>query len=161
MPPRAGHRPGTGDAICGIIEEMRTVVLDTNVIVAALRSQRGASFELVSRIGRNQFQIALSVALVLEYEDALSRQLPDSPFDEKDVGDLLDYLCKVAHHQEVYYLWRPALHDPADDMLLELAVASRAESVVTFNRKHFSGCERFGIRVLTPKKFLEEIGDST
>lgn len=138
---------------------MARATLDTNVLVAALRSERGASFRLLSLVGSGRFGIALSVALVLEYEDALLRHLAHSPFNEGDVRDLLDYLCRVGHRQEIFYLWRPVLRDPADDMILELAVASRSEVIVTFNERHFAGCEAFGIRVVTPGSFLEEIGE--
>jgi predicted nucleic acid-binding protein len=115
--------------------------------------------QLLSLVGEGRFEIAVSVALVLEYEDALLRHLAHSPFDEDDLGELLDFLCKIAHRQEIFYLWRPVLHDPADDMILEIAVASRARFIVTFNERHFAGCEAFGIRVVTPRTFLEEIGD--
>jgi len=71
------------------------VILDTNVLVAALRSQRGASFKLLSLVGAGRFEIAVSVALVLEYEDALLRHQRHSPFDGEELGDLLDYLCQV------------------------------------------------------------------
>lgn len=134
------------------------VVLDTNVLVAALRSDRGASFQVLSMVGGSRFEIVVSVALVLEYEDALVRHLPESPLDSDDVGDLLDYLCTEAHRQEIFYLWRPMLRDPADDMILELAVASGSGFIVTFNERDFVGCEAFDIQVVTPRRFLEEIG---
>lgn len=140
---------------------MPRVVLDTNVLVAALRSTRGASFRLLSLVGAGGFEIALSVALVLEYEDALARHLSQSPFDEKDMVELLDFLCTVGHRQEIFYLWRPVLRDPADDMVLELAVASRSGFIVTFNERHFVGCETFGVRVVTPRTFLAEIGETS
>ena len=135
------------------------VILDTNVLVAALRSQRGASFKLLSLVGAGRFEIAVSVALVLEYEDALLRHQRHSPFDEEELGDLLDYLCHVAHRQKIFYLWRPVLRDSGDDMVLELAVASAAQRIVTFNERDFVGSEAFGIRTVTPRAFLEEIGE--
>ncbi len=140
---------------------MPRVVLDTNVIVAGLRSARGASFRVLSLIGTGSFEIALSVALILEYEDALLRHLQHMPFDEGELGQFLDYLATVAHRQTVFYLWRPVLKDPGDDMVLELAVASRAELLVTFNERHFAGCEAFGVRVVAPRAFLAEIGETS
>lgn len=133
------------------------VVLDTNVLVAALRSRDGASFRLVSAIGRPDFEIAISVALVLEYEDALLRHVVASDLTRQDVGDLLDYLCKVAHRQEVFFLWRPTLADPGDDLVLEVAVAAGC-GIVTFNHRDFAGAERFGIELYTPAHFLEILG---
>ncbi len=131
------------------------------MLVAALRSTRGASFRLLSLVGAGGFEIALSVALVLEYEDALMRHVSHSPFDAEDVTELLDYLCMVAHQQQIFYLWRPVLRDAADDMVLELAVASRSRFIVTFNERHFAGCETFGVRVVPPRTFLEEIGETS
>lgn len=96
---------------------------------------------------------------MLEYEDVLLRHLAESPFEADDVRELLDFLCRVGHHQEIFYLWRPVLRDPGDDMVLELAVASQAEVIVTFNERHFVGFEAFGVRVMNPGAFLEEIGE--
>lgn len=135
------------------------MTLDTNVLVAALRSRRGASFRLLSLLGEGRFEIAVSVALVLEYEDALLRHQLQSPFDPDELRGLLDYLCQVAHRQEIFYLWRPVLRDAADDMILELAVASGSQRIITFNERGFVGCRSFGVRVVTPRAFLAEIGE--
>ncbi len=133
----------------------RRVVLDTNVLVAALRSRDGASFRLVSSIGQADFEIALSVALVLEYEDALLRHVVASDLTRQDIEAFLDFLCRVAHRQEVFFLWRPLLLDPGDDLVLEVAVAAACEGIVTFNRRDFAGAERFGIELYTPAHFVK------
>lgn len=135
------------------------VVIDTNVIIAALRSRRGASYKLLMLVGTGKFTSVLSVALVLEYEDVAKRLGEVIPLSEQDIDDILDYLCQVSNHQEIFYLWRPYLKDPKDDMVLELAVAASCDFIVTFNKKDFEGLERFGIRVLSPKEFLQEIGE--
>lgn len=136
---------------------MSSVVLDTNVLVAAIRSRRGASFELISRLGTGAFEVAVSVSLVLEYEGALLRHLPESPLDENDVRDLIDYICEVANRQEIFFLWRPFLRDPGDDLVLELAVAARCDAIVTHNVRDFAGAEKLGVRVLTPGRFLQDL----
>lgn len=59
--------------------------------------------------------------------------------------------------KEIFFLWGPLLPDPGDDMVLESAVAAGVQYIVTFNRRHFAGCEQFGVRVATPKEFLEQI----
>lgn len=74
------------------------------------------------------------------------------------VGDLVDYVCRVGRKQEVFYLWRPLLRDPKDDMVAEVAVAGGAEAVVTHNSRDFKGLEGFGIRIVTPQEFLRIIG---
>jgi putative PIN family toxin of toxin-antitoxin system len=134
------------------------VVLDTNVLVAAVRSRRGASFQLLSLIGTGAFEIAVSVPLVLEYEDALIRHLAATDLSEDDVRDIIDYMCSVAVRQEVFYLWRPVLKDPGDDLVLELAIAANCDAIVTHNIRDFAGLSRFGLRLLTPGEFLQELG---
>jgi putative PIN family toxin of toxin-antitoxin system len=133
------------------------IVIDTNVLVSALRSRRGASFKLVSVLPSDEFSIAISVPLVLEYEDALKR-LESSAITSQDIGNFVDFLCKIGHHQEIFFLWRPFLPDPSDDHVLEVAVAAGCDAIVTYNKRDFKGIERFGLRVLDPREFLSEIG---
>lgn len=136
---------------------MRRIVLDTNVLVAGLRSRRGASFQLLQRLEGETlaFQPCLSVPLVLEYESAL-RKLEE--IKESHAEALVDYLCTIGDLREIYFLWRPFLRDPADEMVLEVAVEARAEAIVTHNLRDFAGVEgRFGIRVITPGSFLREL----
>ena len=139
---------------------MHQVVLDTNVLIAALRSRRGASFRLLSLVGhRPEFKINLSVPLVLEYEDAAKRQSRALGLTHQDIDDVLDYLCSVASLREIFFLWRPFLRDPKDDMVLELAVEAGCDRIVTYNQRDFAGAEQFNLRVVTPKDFLQEIGE--
>ena len=133
------------------------VVLDTSVLVAGVRSRRGASFEVLSRLGNGTFGVAVSVSLVLEYEAALLRHVAESALDEDDVRDLIDYVCDVAIRQKIFFLWRPFLRDPGDDLVLELAVAAQCEAIVTHNVRDFRGIEQLGVRVLTPGEFLQEL----
>ena len=135
------------------------MVLDTNVLVSALRSRRGASFRLLTVIDSEALQVSLSVPLCLEYEQALVRLAQDVPLTREDVDIALDYVASVAEHRQVFYLWRPILRDPKDDMVLELAVAAQAHAIVTFNKRHFRGVDQFGIRLLTPKELLMELGE--
>ena len=136
---------------------MRDVVLDTNVMVAGLRSNQGASFQLLASLAKDPpgFRPCLSVPLVLEYESALSRV---ESLAAEEVNSVLDYLCKVGNLREIYFLWRPFLRDPADEMVLEVAVEAEAEAIVTHNVRDFEGVEaRFGLRVVTPGVFLKEL----
>ncbi len=138
--------------------EQRQIVLDTNVFVAALRSRRGASFRLLSLVGTNSaFKTNLSVPLVLEYEDVAKRPDMVPALSMEEIDAVIDYLCAVSNKQEVFFLWRPHLKDPKDDMVLELAVVAGAD-VVTFNVRDFAGIQTFGLRALTPQAFLDEIG---
>ncbi len=81
------------------------------------------------------------------------------PLTEKAIDDILDYVCAVANHRQVFYLWRPFLKDPKDEMVLELAVTANCDFIVTYNKNDFEGAERFGLEVITPKEFLERIGE--
>jgi len=139
--------------------DMQRIVIDTNVLIAALRSRRGASYRLLMLLGSDKFAVHISVPLVLEYEAAAKRLLDHIPLTEQDVDDILDYLCAVGEHQELFYLWRPYLKDPQDDMILELAVAAGCDAIVTYNQRDFEGIEPFGIQVLTPREFLGRIGE--
>ncbi|MDT7857027.1 putative toxin-antitoxin system toxin component, PIN family [Rubrivirga sp. S365] len=136
------------------------VVLDTNVLVSGLRSRRGASFRLLDLVGDGAFDLHLSVPLVLEYEEVLMREVAGRFVPASAVEAILDFHCAVAHHHRVYFLWRPTLRDPSDDMVLELAVTAGADVVVTHNLRDFAGVDRFGLRAVPPGAFLAEIGDS-
>ena len=138
---------------------MSRIVLDTNVVVAGLRSSRGASFRLLRLLGKGRFQTVLSVPLALEYESATKRQSRALGLTHSDIDDVLDFLCKVSDHRQIFYLWRPFLRDPGDDMVLELAVEAEAEFIVTHNLRDFAGADRFGVRVVTPQAFLRHIGE--
>lgn len=135
----------------------RHVVIDTNVLLSAMRSRLGASFRLLSLVDSGKFETSISVALLLEYEEVLLRNVP--LLSKHEVEDLLDYLCAITHHQTPFYLWRPLLRDPNDDMVVEVAVAGGCDCIVTFNGRDFAGVEKFGIRVITPREFLIEIGE--
>ena len=134
------------------------IVLDTNVVIAALRSRRGASFQLLSLVDSGAFEINASVPLVLEYEEVLYRELSALTLVADDVDDLLDYLCSVANRRQIHFLWRPYLKDPKDDMVLELAVTADCDYVVTYNRRDFQGAETFGVEVIEPVQLLRIIG---
>ncbi len=133
------------------------VVLDTSILVAAVRSRLGASFQILRLIGTPAFDVAVSVPLVLEYESVLLRHVASSALGEREMHDIIDYICSVAVRQEVFYLWRPFLRDVADDMVLELAVAAGCDAIITHNTRDFAGAEQLGPRVLTPGRFLHNI----
>jgi putative PIN family toxin of toxin-antitoxin system len=131
--------------------------LDTNVLVAALRSKTGASFQIVSAIGQGLFDFVLSVPLVLEYEHALLDHRPPGVTVE-DVAALLDYVCATGQEQQIFYLWRPGPRDPKDDLVLEVAVAGQCDAIVTHNQRHFGDIRQFGMTALTPAAFWRQIG---
>ena len=138
---------------------MYQVILDTNVLLSALRSRKGASFRLLSLIPDPRFEINLSVPMVLEYESVLKRPAQNIQLSHADIDDVIDFLCKNANRREIFYLWRPLLNDPDDDFLLELAVESNCDFIVTFNTRDFVATNNFGIVAVTPREFLRTIGE--
>ena len=135
------------------------VVLDSNVFLTALRSRRGASFKLLSLVGKGKFEINLSVPLVLEYEEVAKRERWPGKPKRSAIDAILDYICQQGRQRNVYFLWRPLLRDPDDDMVLELAVTAGCDYIVTYNKRDFVGAERFGIRIATPREFLKVLGE--
>jgi putative PIN family toxin of toxin-antitoxin system len=132
------------------------VVIDTNVLVAAMRSKNGASNALIFKIGLGYFEIALSVPLMFEYEDVLSR--PELGFEQHKIDAVLNFIAANSHHQKIHYLWRPHLNDPKDDMVLELALNANCNTIVTFNQKDFRTSNQLGVQTIFPKDFLHLIG---
>ena len=131
------------------------IVIDTNVILSALQSNKGKSFELISKILEDVFNFAISVPLILEYEAVLKRKLDRTIFTDSDIEDFINYLCKVGIKTKLFYLWRPYLKDPFDDHVLEVTIQSNASTIVTYNKKDFKEAENLGLKILTPKEFLE------
>jgi putative PIN family toxin of toxin-antitoxin system len=140
---------------------MYQVVVDTNVIVAALLSKRGASHRLLRLVGDGRWKMNLSVPLVLEYEQTLKRVCAGAALASSDIDDILDFLCVSANLRPIFFLWRPLLPDPKDHMVLELAVESRADFIVTFNARDFAGAAQFGIEVTAPSVFLAIMGEES
>jgi putative PIN family toxin of toxin-antitoxin system len=135
------------------------IVIDTNVLVAALCSKRGASYKVLMLLGSKKFSIHISVPLILEYEGVAKRLVGETPLTSQDIDDILDYICAIAQGHQLFYLWRPYLKDPKDDMILELAVTANCDFIVTYNARDFDGVEDFGIKAIGPREFLEKIGE--
>jgi|TARA_Y100000031_G_scaffold144478_1_gene175991 putative PIN family toxin of toxin-antitoxin system len=136
------------------------LVLDTDVIVASVLSERGASRQLLLRVVDGLLEGAVSVPLMLEYESVLKRSetLKASRLTEGDVDVVLDQLAASMEHVEMFFLWRPMLRDAGDDMVLETAVNGQADSIVTFNVTDFGDTPlRFGIELIRPGELLRRL----
>ncbi len=136
---------------------MLQVVIDTNVLIAALRSTRGASHRVLRLIGDGRWQLNLSVPMFLEYEDVVGRPESGISLSVQEIDAVLDFICAEANLREIFYLWRPILPDPKDDFILELAVEAQCDYIVTFNVRDFVGAEAFGVSVITPQQFLRKL----
>jgi predicted nucleic acid-binding protein len=120
--------------------------------------RQGASFALVSSIPAVDFQPCLSVGLYGEWQEVLTR--PENLVPGRTVDDALGfvrYLASQSHLQQIHFLWRPFLHDPDDDMVLELAFAAGCRYIVTHNVRHYEGSEQLGVRAVTPREFVDII----
>jgi putative PIN family toxin of toxin-antitoxin system len=136
------------------------LVIDTDVLVAAMRSPSGASAALLVLLLERQATMLLSVALAFEYEMTCTRaeHLLAARANEADVRRLIDAVIDVIELVEVHYQWRPLLSDAGDEMVLEAAANGRADAIVTFNRKDYgTALGRFGIEVLSPAEALRRI----
>jgi putative PIN family toxin of toxin-antitoxin system len=136
------------------------VVIDTVVMIAAIRSDAGASRRLLVAGLDNRFTMLLSVPLLIEYEAVMTRRshLAASRLSVADVETLLDAVAAVGEPVRLHYRWRPILSDADDDMVLETAVNGRADAIATFNRRDFIPVKRqFGIDVLSPTAMLNEV----
>jgi len=141
-------------------EVLGRTVLDTDVLVAAVRSNRGASRMLLTTALERRYPLLASVPLMLQYESVLTRpeHLAAAGISAADVDVLLNAIALVIEPIRISYLWRPVLSDPGDDLVLETAVNGRADIVVTFNRRHFElATGLFGLEILAPADALRRL----
>lgn len=141
------------------MSQMR-IVLDTSIVVVALRSRRGASHRLLELVAHGKVRPLVSTALFLEYEDVLMR--PETrlatKMDAANVEGFLAAFASAGEGVEVNFRWRPQLTDPNDELVLEAAVNGAADALVTHNVRDFrEAAPRFGLRVLLPREVLKEL----
>jgi putative PIN family toxin of toxin-antitoxin system len=136
------------------------VVLDTDVVVAAMRSPRGGSAELLRRIDDGKAVMLLTVALALEYEAicTLADHRLASGLSASEVSTYIDAIIAMADPVKAFFRWRPQLRDPGDELVLEAAVNGQADAIVTFNESHLREARKnFGIEVIRPAEALRRI----
>ena len=133
------------------------IVLDTNVLISALRSRNRASFELLSRIGKPGWRLHISTALLLEYEDVARRTAMAAWANPARVEAVLQFIAANSVEHAISFRWRPFLSDPNDDFVLELAVSAGVRYIVTHNIRNFIGSDTLGVIAITPKEFLKTL----
>lgn len=132
-------------------------VMDTNVLVAAFRSRRGASFDVFRRLRLGQWTAVLSNHLLFEYEEILKRDAALLGLDMEAVDEVLNAVCARAEEWPLTPDWHPILTDPDDEPLVQLAVESGARRVVTHNVRDLQPATRLGVEVLIPRDFLAKL----
>jgi len=137
--------------------EKISIVMDTSVLFAGLYSARGASHQILRSIDDGQIIPVISTTLLFEYEDVLKRKQEDLNLSGDEIEIILDNICALSKFQKIYFLWRPYLRDVKDDHVLELAIASGTNIIVTHNLKDFSEIDKFNIQAISPGQFLEVI----
>jgi len=136
------------------------LTLDTDVIVAALRSWTGASNALLHALREGQLEAVASVPMLFEYEVVLMRpeQRQATGMSVEEVGFFLDGLAALLLLVVPHFLWRPLLRDPDDEMVLDTAVNGRADAIVTFNVQDFLPAARqLQLEVWTPREALRRL----
>jgi putative PIN family toxin of toxin-antitoxin system len=150
----------TSNIACNILLGMRAYVLDTDVLVAAFRSDAGASRQVLEAARARRFELLLSVPLMLEYESVLTRpeHLAACGASVEDVSAVLDELASVGKRIELVIRTRPMLPDPNDEMVLETAINGRADAIITFNDRDFRPvATRFRCSVLRPGEVVRRL----
>jgi putative PIN family toxin of toxin-antitoxin system len=136
------------------------LVLDTDVVVAAMRSDQGASRQLLLAALERRIIMPASVPLMLEYEAVLTRpeELNKIGLSSVEINVVLDALASVAEPVPLHFVWRPRFKDPGDEMVLDTAVNGRADRLATFNERHLrDAAMEFGIRTSRPGEVWREI----
>jgi len=129
--------------------------MDTNALVAALRSRRGASFEVVRLLREGHWTLVLSNTVLGEYHEILHREAGAFELSQTEIDFYLDALCALADQRALSTEWQPAANDPDDEPLVQLAREARIVYLITHNVRHLAGVRRFGVNVMRPSEFLE------
>lgn len=131
------------------------IVMDTNVLYAALRSRDGASFKILESIWNNQTTLVLGHTVLTEYEEILKREVSSIRLRFEEIDPFLDALSADAELFLINDFFPLRSDDPDDEAFIRLSLASNADFLVTHNIRHFSAlAAAHGIKLLAPKDFL-------
>ena len=134
---------------------MIRAVMDTNVLVAGLRSLNGASYELLARLKTGDWSLVISNTVLGEYHEILHREAESVDLTHREADSYIDALCVLAERFSPATPWQPAASDPDDEAIIQLAREARVQYLVTHNVRDVSRAAQFGVRVVRPAEFLE------
>lgn len=128
------------------------LVVDTNVLVSGLLTPFGAPGVIVSLIAAGRLVLCYDARILAEYDDVLRR--PPFAFEEENIAS---FLAQIQAQGEMV---APVplsirLRDEDDEPFLEVAAAAGVEFLVTGNLRHFPEGGWNGIRVVSPREFLD------
>lgn len=139
---------------------MIRAVLDTNVLLSALRSRNGASFEIVARYRKGEFTLYLSQTVFCEYQEVLKREMLPLGLSSAVIDRFISAIASQAVQFRTSAFWKPALPDADDEALAQLATESKIDYLVTHNLRHFPSDRLPAVRVVDPKTFLDILRQS-
>ena len=143
---------------------MYKIVIDTNVLLSALFSNKGKSYKLIELLTAKALEDTkynvISVPLALEFEEVLLRPENRQKYDyftQEEVRLIISDIVSISHQTKLHFLWRPFLKDSFDDKVLETAVNGQARAIITYNTKDFAGVKKyFDIDILTPAELFDK-----
>lgn len=135
-------------------------VMDTNVLIAGLRSRNGASHELLRLVRAGLWTLVLSNTVLGEYHEVLHRESEVLGLNHSDADAYLDVICFLAEQVTLMTAWQPAATDPDDEPFVQLAREAKVEYLVTHNVQDLAGAQRFGVKVIRPGEFLRIVRES-
>jgi len=135
------------------------VVIDTSVWISALITKDSDARKLLRLVFEKKVSPQMSEALFYEYEAVMKRKkIQDStPLNKDEQTALFNAYISTCRWNEIYYMWRPNLDDENDNFVVELAVASGAECIITYNLKDFNSSQlKFSHKIITPETFIKD-----
>ena len=136
------------------------IVIDTSVWISALITKDSKARELLRLVFQGKLYPQISEALFREYEDVMKRKKIQNltPLSQEEQNEVFEAYLSTCEWNEIYYMWRPNLKDENDNFVVELAVASGAEAIITYNVKDFKSAELvFKHKIITPEDFIKEM----
>lgn len=136
------------------------IVIDTSVWISALITKDSKARELLRLVFHAKLHPQMSEALFREYEDVMKRKKIQNltPLSSLEQNELFEAYLSTCKWNEIYYMWRPNLKDENDNFVVELAVASGAEAIITYNIKDFKNAELiFNHKIISPEDFIKEM----